>query len=87
MLSIFNNDLLQWILCERIFRYEPGADLDRVGISRSMHQMYPGQWVLGLYWDHGGGTVFFDRKDFDMLIIVDEPFSSKSIWSLDGLNT
>jgi hypothetical protein len=62
----------------------PGADLARVGLVRSMHQLYPGQWVIALFWDHEGGTVFFDRKDFQMLMVVDEPISSSSMWALDN---
>jgi len=56
----------------------PGADLARVALVRSMTQVYPSHWVIMLYWDHQGGGVFFDRKDFQMVIVVDEMLSSCS---------
>jgi hypothetical protein len=56
----------------------PNADLLRVGLVRSMRQIYPGQWIIALLWDHLGGAVYFDRRDCEMLIVVDEPFSSHS---------
>lgn len=66
----------------------PGADLARVGIVRTMQQIYPCQWILGLGWDHDGGAAFFDRKDFrEMLIVVEDAFSSYSglaLWTLDN---
>ncbi|MBE3112338.1 MAG: hypothetical protein IMZ46_17830, partial [Acidobacteria bacterium] len=56
----------------------PNADLLRVGLVRSMRQIYTGQWIIALLWDHLGGAVYFDRRDCEMLIVVDEPFSSHS---------
>jgi hypothetical protein len=31
-----------------------------------------------LYWDHQGGGVFFDPRDFQMVIVVDEVLSFRS---------
>jgi hypothetical protein len=56
----------------------PHADVARVGLVRGVHAMYPGRWMVLLYWDHGGGTIFFDRQDFEAVVVVDEPFSSCS---------
>ena len=54
------------------------ADIARVGLVRGTQEQYPGQWMLILIWDHRGQAVFFGRKDFESLIVVDEPISSRS---------
>lgn len=64
----------------------PGADLARVGLVRAMQQIYPCQWILGLGWDHAGGAAFFDRIDFQMVVVVDEAFSSHSDFALKHLD-
>jgi hypothetical protein len=62
------------------------ADPLRVALVWGILNIYPGQWMVCLAWDRMGGSFFFDRKDFETVIVVDEPISSKSIWPIPGLD-
>ncbi|MBM3122953.1 MAG: hypothetical protein FJZ97_12335 [Chloroflexi bacterium] len=62
------------------------ADHLRVALVWGILNIYPGQWMICLAWDRMGGSFFFDRKDLETVIVVDEPISSKSIWPLEGLD-